>query len=1367
MENTLAKTKQTGHANQDATRVPGAGPGPELHPALQLQQQAGNQAVQQLLREGVIRAKLTISQPGDLEEQEADATADHIMRSHVGADAAATPCSCGTDEEGMCAQCRQKAAGISRKATHSGPAISSHPLLASMSRSSGHPLDGAARAFFEPRFGRDFSNVRIHTDASASDSAHSIQAHAFTAGSEIFFGAGQYSPHTDSGRMLLAHELTHVVQQDSRPSGVLHRQTKAPQGVEAEDPDAPPVIEDVFAGKSYDRKTKEGALDYAKDWHTQFLRNYQPYMTEPYDHAPEEFGISFSKQQRTGRAFFIYTVHYWPDIQKQADSLAPAAIFQLISDDVNATNRECETEAESAKRIDPASYRTLFPETFAQDYDAEAKKSREEAARERDSEEKWKTEAAKKKDKSTFVLFGAGEYRPIFYADLLEAEAARIRKGQWSSLGFTDHKVFFWMDADTKAETVAGSEYDAYIEQTDDPSKAWTEALDTKQQWRGDLDKQNKDDEDTSATEKDLVQLTVIASLMRNKVGREVLSAEVIDSWNTADMAMISIAPAVNKDDLSDDVQTATKEPVEIFFEELWGAVAAPQGPVTDADLDDLIVSARINLQHAHTKSDWKVVFADYNDVVEAMDNYISSELTAKGKKDEADQLTVIGSRARALNDLLQDHPDAQKVRAVFYPKDQLQNTGDPGTPNFSALGIPLYFYLYRESGEWNLVDITTPHQVKVTSGSGGTFDSPDMSIFADVNSKLRFPDGRIEFYLPNGTAWRQVCNTPWRLSEWLSWIGIGIAAIGLAIVTMGASIPAELILLGAAVGVAAGVSDMAEKKSAGVLTTKDIAVDGLQIAASLLTAGSMKLGQVVVSEAVAAGISVAEVGGLAGKLFVPITLAAAGVDVTSFAVLTADSIAAMKQIDDQPGTAEDKKLSKLRLIAQWIGMGTLTFLGVRGSIKTAGMGMHIGLGPGGELAASALLGDEELLQSAGRMKNAGDITKLLGDESLSQDLRDRIRAAFSHALTNGPIAERKLDELVARLRAAKTPDAINSVLDEMAARSRIGALSDGNVAARISAEDAAAIGQLKEEVLQGLKGASPRDLESLAKVLKADPHVGARLVAEYGPEIIEYLRTNPMPELGQLEDILAKKRAEVTTRVKDLAESIDTTKPPEGGWKFDDGRGVYTDSDGVTKVIETTVRGPNGAEGFFERAYNPVTKQLELRMAFMRMRGQKKALPSMIGKQGSAPEMVAGKGTPTLQYLTIYQMKLLGVPVGEGAAGLRSIHMSNIQNVETIVHLHWLQQKYPGMAMDQLIEFTPSLKYADTTATQTGYTRSGTPKVTGGEQSPIREIMAHQENGKPDLIAKNKALLDQYGFDRKTVMYMKFDVDFQVVPKP
>jgi outer membrane protein OmpA-like peptidoglycan-associated protein len=79
--------------------------------------------------------------------------------------------------------------------------------------SSGKPLDAATRACMEPRFGHNFSQVRIHDDTQAADSAKAINAQAYTVGRDLIFGAGQFSPHTSDGRKLLAHELTHVLQQ--------------------------------------------------------------------------------------------------------------------------------------------------------------------------------------------------------------------------------------------------------------------------------------------------------------------------------------------------------------------------------------------------------------------------------------------------------------------------------------------------------------------------------------------------------------------------------------------------------------------------------------------------------------------------------------------------------------------------------------------------------------------------------------------------------------------------------------------------------------------------------------------------------------------------------------------------------------------------------------------------------------------------------------------------------------------------------------------------------------------------------------------------------------------------------------------------
>ena len=87
------------------------------------------------------------------------------------------------------------------------------PSVREVLRLPAQPLDPATRAFMEPRFGRDFSGVRVHTDVRAAETARAVNALAYTVGEDVVFGAGQYAPGLTRGRRLLAHELTHVVQQ--------------------------------------------------------------------------------------------------------------------------------------------------------------------------------------------------------------------------------------------------------------------------------------------------------------------------------------------------------------------------------------------------------------------------------------------------------------------------------------------------------------------------------------------------------------------------------------------------------------------------------------------------------------------------------------------------------------------------------------------------------------------------------------------------------------------------------------------------------------------------------------------------------------------------------------------------------------------------------------------------------------------------------------------------------------------------------------------------------------------------------------------------------------------------------------------------
>lgn len=101
---------------------------------------------------------------------------------------------------------------IQRAAIAPAPDIAP-PVVHDVLSSPGQPLDAQTRAFMEPRFGHDFSAVRVHSDGRAAESARAVSAHAYTVGNHVAFGEGKYQPGSEVGRRLLAHELAHVVQQ--------------------------------------------------------------------------------------------------------------------------------------------------------------------------------------------------------------------------------------------------------------------------------------------------------------------------------------------------------------------------------------------------------------------------------------------------------------------------------------------------------------------------------------------------------------------------------------------------------------------------------------------------------------------------------------------------------------------------------------------------------------------------------------------------------------------------------------------------------------------------------------------------------------------------------------------------------------------------------------------------------------------------------------------------------------------------------------------------------------------------------------------------------------------------------------------------
>jgi hypothetical protein len=212
--------------------------GPALRPAdvLSLQRSLGNRAVQRMLAGAPrIQAKLTVNAPGDVYEQEADAVARQVVSSLNGpaptADAA-------------------PAAGVQRALEDEKDKLLTKPLIQrddleddkdklltkpslqregegapapvdagvesaiESARGGGQPLDHGTRSQMEGAFGADFSGVRVHTGAHSDSLNRAVQARAFTTGQDIFFGGSEYNPGSSGGKELLAHELTHVVQQN-------------------------------------------------------------------------------------------------------------------------------------------------------------------------------------------------------------------------------------------------------------------------------------------------------------------------------------------------------------------------------------------------------------------------------------------------------------------------------------------------------------------------------------------------------------------------------------------------------------------------------------------------------------------------------------------------------------------------------------------------------------------------------------------------------------------------------------------------------------------------------------------------------------------------------------------------------------------------------------------------------------------------------------------------------------------------------------------------------------------------------------------------------------------------------------------------
>ncbi|WP_233218689.1 eCIS core domain-containing protein [Deinococcus arcticus] len=220
-----------------------------------------------------------------------------------------------------------------------------------------------------------------------------------------------------------------------------------------------------------------------------------------------------------------------------------------------------------------------------------------------------------------------------------------------------------------------------------------------------------------------------------------------------------------------------------------------------------------------------------------------------------------------------------------------------------------------------------------------------------------------------------------------------------------------------------------------------------------------------------------------------------------------------------------------------------------------------------------------------------------------------------------------------------------------------------------------------------------------------------------------------------------------VRAPVAGLYKGLDVANPPQG-WKFKDNVVFGVDA----KSITTVVTGPKGQSGTFTRKYAASSVQLIFDVAFLQ------DLPSWI--PSASGELAAGKGVPTVAYVSMYQMKRLGI----GYGSLKTLKMSTIQNFETILFME--SKKRQGIPLNKSVLQSHSVAYAETTMIQSGH-EIVSADVSGGQLEEVGDYMAFYERRNPALKQIHDDLLKKYGLSRRDRMLIDFNIELKLKGLP
>jgi hypothetical protein len=319
----------------------------------------------------------------------------------------------------------------------------------------------------------------------------------------------------------------------------------------------------------------------------------------------------------------------------------------------------------------------------------------------------------------------------------------------------------------------------------------------------------------------------------------------------------------------------------------------------------------------------WSDAFQGYRRMLDGLDLWVADQLRSKGKGTPEEALGNAQQHYAQLRTGLEQIADkhATRLPALFHPDPKtVASEKSAGRPAADTVAMNVYFWK-DEDGKYHLYDLTTPSHPTEQVISGPPTAAMMNTFFEEV---ARYPEGEVRYMLRGGAGGVAATSGKIKWYEWVGYAGMAVAAVGLAFLTAGASVPATVCFATGAIagGLSAG-GHLVDTERLGTATSATVVLDVAQIAASFASFGAMSLTLKAGGAAAALASS---------RWFVPLVGAAAGADVVQVVAFTDITFTELNKIQNGAGTLEDKQRATAVLLTQLIVVSGLTVLSVQGA---------------------------------------------------------------------------------------------------------------------------------------------------------------------------------------------------------------------------------------------------------------------------------------------------------------------------------------------------------------------------------------------------------------------------------------------------